>query len=142
MQIFDRGIRRRLAPMVGGRLDLQLLMYSLIFTIPGTPILWYGGMGEDLSQEERNSVRTPMQWTADSNAGFSVADPARLFRPVIKKGPYSYRKVNVQALRRDPRSGEPITACASLANGPEFSGPHQVVNKPLWQSKRLRHQHW
>jgi maltose alpha-D-glucosyltransferase / alpha-amylase len=107
MQIFDRGIRRRLAPMLGGRLDLQLLMYSLIFTIPGTPILWCGeeiGMGDDLSQEERNSVRTPFQWTADAIAGFSVADPAKLFRPVIQKGPYSYRKVNVQALRRDPGS--------------------------------------
>jgi maltose alpha-D-glucosyltransferase / alpha-amylase len=107
MQIFQRGIRRRLAPMVGGRLELQLLLYSLIFTIPGTPILWYGeeiGMGDALGLQERNSVRTPMQWTADVNAGFSVADSSSLFRPVIDKGAYSYRKVNVQALRRDPRS--------------------------------------
>jgi maltose alpha-D-glucosyltransferase/alpha-amylase len=107
MQIYQRGIRRRLAPMFGGRLDLQLLVYSLIFTIPGTPILWYGeeiGMGEDLNQEERNSVRTPMQWTADLNAGFSTADPSSLVRPVIDKGAFSYRKVNVQAQRRDPQS--------------------------------------
>ena len=93
--------------MLGGRLDLQLLMYSLIFTIPGTPILWYGeeiGMGEDLNQEERNSVRTPMQWTADLNAGFSSADPSSLVRPVIDKGAFGYRKVNVQAQRRDPKS--------------------------------------
>ncbi|MBV8225077.1 MAG: hypothetical protein JO232_07815 [Verrucomicrobia bacterium] len=107
MQIFQRGIRRRLAPMVGGRLELQLLLYSLIFTIPGTPILWYGeeiGMGDALGLEERNSVRTPMQWTADLNAGFSLADRSNLFRPVINKGAYAYRKVNVQALRRDPGS--------------------------------------
>jgi maltose alpha-D-glucosyltransferase / alpha-amylase len=107
MQIYGRGIRRRLAPMFGGRLDLQLLIYSLIFTIPGTPILWYGeeiGMGEDLNQEERNSVRTPMQWTADMNAGFSIADPSSLVRPVIDKGAFSYRKVNVQAQRRNPNS--------------------------------------
>jgi maltose alpha-D-glucosyltransferase/alpha-amylase len=107
MQIYQRGIRRRLAPMLSGRVDLQLLMYSLIFTIPGTPILWYGeeiGMGDDLNQEERNSVRTPMQWTADINAGFSTAHPSRLVRPVIDKGVFSYRKVNVQAQRRDPNS--------------------------------------
>jgi maltose alpha-D-glucosyltransferase/alpha-amylase len=107
MQIYQRGIRRRLAPMLGGRLETQLLMYSLIFTIPGTPILWYGeeiGMGDDLKQEERNSVRTPMQWTADLNAGFSTADPSKLVRPVIAAGAYSYRKVNVQAQRRDPGS--------------------------------------
>jgi len=75
--------------MLGGRLDLQLLIYSLIFTIPGTPILWYGeeiGMGENLNLEERNSVRTPMQWTADMNAGFSTAEPSSLVRPVIDKG--------------------------------------------------------
>jgi maltose alpha-D-glucosyltransferase/alpha-amylase len=107
MQIYQRGIRRRLAPMLGGCLDLQLLLYSLIFTIPGTPILWYGeeiGMGEDLNQAERNSVRTPMQWTADMNAGFSTADPSNLVRPVVDKGAFSYRKVNVQAQRRDPNS--------------------------------------
>ena len=93
--------------MLRGRLDLQLLMYSLIFTIPGTPILWYGeeiGMGEDLTQAERNSVRTPMQWTAELNAGFSTANPSGLVRPVIDKGVFGYRKVNVQAQRRNPNS--------------------------------------
>jgi glycosidase len=73
--------RRRLGPMLGGRLDMQLLIYSLIFTIPGTPILWYGeeiGMGEYLNQEEQNSVRAPMQRTADRNAGFSTADATTL----------------------------------------------------------------
>jgi maltose alpha-D-glucosyltransferase / alpha-amylase len=107
MQIYQRGIRRRLAPMFGGRLELQILVYSLIFTIPGTPILWYGdeiGMGEDLEQPERESVRTPMQWTADRNAGFSTADPKHLVRPIVDKGPFSYRKVNVQSQRRDPDS--------------------------------------
>jgi maltose alpha-D-glucosyltransferase/alpha-amylase len=75
--------------MANGRLEVQLLLYSLIFTMPGTPILWYGEeivMGDNLELEERNSVRTPIQWTANVNAGFSVADPANLFRPVIDKG--------------------------------------------------------
>ena len=82
--------------MLGGRLDLQLLLQSLIFTIPGTPILWYGeeiGMGEDLNQAERNSVRTPMQWTADMNAGFSTADPPSLVRPVIDKAHSAIEKL-------------------------------------------------
>lgn len=107
MQLYNRGIRRRLAPMFGGDIARQLLMYSLVFTIPGTPVLWYGeeiGMGEDLRLEERNSVRTPMQWTAEHNGGFSTAPRKKLRRPVLERGPYSYRAVNVQAQRRDPHS--------------------------------------
>jgi len=107
MQLYRRGIRRRFAPMLGGDVARQMLGYSLIFSLPGTPVLWYGdeiGMGEDLKQEERNSVRTPMQWTADRNAGFSTAPPEKLRRPIISSGPFDYRKVNVQAQRRDPDS--------------------------------------
>ena len=107
MQLYDRGIRRRLAPMLGGSKQKALLAFSLIFTIPGTPIIWYGdeiGMGEDLRQPERNSVRTPMQWTAEKNAGFSTAPAKQLRRPVIDFGEYDYRRVNVQAERRNPHS--------------------------------------
>jgi maltose alpha-D-glucosyltransferase / alpha-amylase len=107
MQLYGRGIRRRLAPMFDGDLAKTLLAYSLIFTIPGTPVFWYGdeiGMGEDLSLEERNSVRTPMQWSGERNGGFSTAPKERLRRPVISRGKFSYRKVNVQALRREPGS--------------------------------------
>ncbi len=107
MRLYDRGIRRRLAPMLGADRARELLAYSLIFTLPGTPVLWYGeeiGMGEDLKQVERNSVRTPMQWTADLNAGFSPAPKNQLRRPVISTGPFSYKTVNAQAQRRDPGS--------------------------------------
>jgi maltose alpha-D-glucosyltransferase / alpha-amylase len=107
MQLYDRGIRRRLAPMLGGSKQKALLAFSLIFTIPGTPIIWYGdeiGMGEDLRQPDRNSVRTPMQWTAEKNAGFSTAPAKQLRRPIIDFGEYDYHRVNVQAERRNPRS--------------------------------------
>ena len=107
MQLYGRGIRRRFAPMLDGDLARQMLGYSLIFSLPGTPVLWYGdeiGMGDDLKQEERYSVRTPMQWSADRNAGFSPAPPNRLRRPVISSGPFDFRKVNVQTQRRQPDS--------------------------------------
>jgi maltose alpha-D-glucosyltransferase / alpha-amylase len=107
MQLYGRGIRRRFAPMLDGDLARQMLGYSLIFSLPGTPVLWYGdeiGMGDDLKQEERYSVRTPMQWSADRNAGFSSASPDRLRRPLISSGPFDYRKVNVQTQRRRPDS--------------------------------------
>jgi maltose alpha-D-glucosyltransferase/alpha-amylase len=107
MQLYDRGIRRRLAPMFNGNVAQTLLAYSIIFTIPGTPVFWFGdeiGMGEDLSLEERNSVRTPMQWSDERNGGFSTAPKEQLRRPVVSKGKFSYRKVNVQALRREPQS--------------------------------------
>jgi maltose alpha-D-glucosyltransferase / alpha-amylase len=104
MQLYGRGIRRRLAPMLGDRKRLELA-YSLLLSLPGTPVLRYGeeiGMGEDLRLKERNAIRTPMQWSADVNAGFSTAD--RLVRRVIADGPYGYRAVNVDAQERDPHS--------------------------------------
>jgi len=104
MQLYGRGIRRRLAPMLGNQLQLQLA-YSLMFSLPGTPVLRYGdeiGMGDDLRLKERNSVRTPMQWSEDPNGGFSTAK--RTILPVIDKGPWSYDRVNVEAQRRDPNS--------------------------------------
>jgi maltose alpha-D-glucosyltransferase/alpha-amylase len=83
------------------RLDMA---YSLLFTLPGTPVLRYGdeiGMGDDLRLKERLSVRTPMQWTAEPYAGFSTVAP---FRPVIEGGEYDYRKINVEIQRTDPAS--------------------------------------
>jgi maltose alpha-D-glucosyltransferase/alpha-amylase len=105
MQLYHRGIRRRLAPMLKGDLRRLELAYSLLFTLTGTPVLWYGeeiGMGEDLSLNERNSVRTPMQWSETINGGFSTASPEQLIRPVINEGPFQYQNVNVAAQRRDP----------------------------------------
>ncbi|HEY0792781.1 MAG TPA: alpha-amylase family protein [Chthoniobacterales bacterium] len=107
MQLYGRGIRRRLAPMLGGDVRRQMLGHSLAFSLPGTPIMWYGdeiGMGDDLKLNERDSVRTPMQWSSDRNAGFSKAPAVKLRRPVISAGPFDYRKVNVQSQRRDPES--------------------------------------
>ncbi|HXF64167.1 MAG TPA: alpha-amylase family protein [Caldilineaceae bacterium] len=104
MRAYGRGIRRRLAPMLGDRRRIELA-YSMLFALPGTPVLYYGdeiGMGEDLRLPERMAVRTPMQWADEPQAGFSTAK--KLVRPVIKTGPYSYRQVNVASQRRDPNS--------------------------------------
>jgi maltose alpha-D-glucosyltransferase/alpha-amylase len=100
MQIYDRGIRRRLAPMLDGDERRLKLAFSLLHSLPGTPMIWYGdeiGMGEDLSLKERNSVRTPMQWANEPNAGFSTASPDRLIRPVVSEGSFDYRRVNVRS---------------------------------------------
>src|SRR5207248_2894930 len=106
-QLYERGIRRRLAPMLGGDRRRIELAYSLQFTLPGTPVLRYGeeiGMGDDLQLPERNAIRTPMQWSGQRNGGFSTAKRANLVRPVISRGEYGYRSVNVAAQRRDPGS--------------------------------------
>ncbi|WP_143961274.1 alpha-amylase family protein [Litoribacter populi] len=104
MQIYERGIRRRLAPMLDDTRRIKMA-YSLMFSLPGTPVIRYGdeiGMGDDLSLPEREAVRTPMQWSAVKNAGFSTAD--HLENPVIDKGQYSYRQVNVLQQQQDPNS--------------------------------------
>ena len=104
MQLYDRGIRRRLAPMLNNPTQLRMA-YSLLFAFPGAPVIRYGeelGMGDDLSLKERLSVRTPMQWSDEKNAGFSTAQ--KPFRPVISAGNYSYQKVNVEKQEKDPRS--------------------------------------
>ncbi len=105
MRIFNRGIRRRLAPLLGGSRSLMELALSLLFTLPGSPLLMYGdeiGMGDDLSLPGRNAVRTPMQWSSELNAGFSVSEA--LIAPVIKSGPYAYPEVNVHNEREDGSS--------------------------------------
>jgi maltose alpha-D-glucosyltransferase / alpha-amylase len=107
MRVYHRGIRRRMASMLSGDRRRLELAYSLLLTMPGTPVVRYGdeiGMGEDLALPERNAVRTPMQWTDTRNAGFSTADPDRLLAPVIQDGPYGCRDVNVLTQRRDPDS--------------------------------------
>ena len=106
-QLYGRGLRRRLAPMLAGDRRRLELAYSLLLTLPGTPVLYYGdeiGMGDDLSLPERDAVRTPMQWCADAQAGFSSAPSDRLVRGVIADGPFAYPRVNVRDQRDDPDS--------------------------------------
>jgi len=105
MQLYGRGIRRRFAPMVNNDRRRLELAYSLLFTLPGTPMLQYGdeiGMGDNLSLPERESARTPMQWSGEKNGGFSTA--RRTVRPVISDPIYGYKRVSVEAQRRDPQS--------------------------------------
>jgi trehalose synthase len=106
MQLFGRGLRRRLPPMLGGDQQRMRMAYSLLFSLPGTPVLFYGeeiGMGENLDVPGRSSVRTPMQWTDEPNGGFSPVAARRLVRPV-PAGPYGPLAVNVASQRRDPDS--------------------------------------
>ena len=101
------GIRRRLAPLVGNNRRRIELLNSLLFSFPGTPIVYYGdeiGMGDNTYLGDRNGVRTPMQWTSDRNARFSRADPARLYSPVIMDPIYGYQGINVEAQERDGSS--------------------------------------
>jgi maltose alpha-D-glucosyltransferase/alpha-amylase len=104
MQLYDRGIRRRLAPMLGDRRRLELA-YSVMFSLPGIPVLYYGdeiGMGDNLSLRERASVRTPMQWSDEPNGGFSRAQT--LVVPAIEGGVYGCESVNVEQQQRDSNS--------------------------------------
>src|SRR5205814_1694891 len=101
MQLYDRGIRRRLAPMLKNDRRRLELAFSLLFSLPGTPMMQYGdeiGMGDDLTMEERECARSPMQWTNEPHAGFSKAE--RTVRPVISDEIYGYEKVNVAQQRR------------------------------------------
>lgn len=101
------GIRRRLAPLMDNDRRRVELLHSLLFSFPGTPVLYYGdeiGMGDNIYLDDRNGVRTPMQWSPDRNAGFSRADPARLYFPVIMDPVYGYQAVNVEAQQASPSS--------------------------------------
>jgi maltose alpha-D-glucosyltransferase / alpha-amylase len=105
MQLYDRGIRRRLAPMLGGDRRRIELAYSLLFTLPGTPVIRYGdeiGMGDDLALKERDSARTPMQWSDEPHGGFTKSD--RPITAVISQGPYAYQHINAAIQRRYPDS--------------------------------------
>jgi len=131
MQVYDRGIRRRLAPMLQNP-HLIRMAYSLLFSLPGTPVLRYGeeiGMGDDLSLKERLAVRTPMQWDSSYNAGFSTADSLR--RPVINDPEYGYKKVNVAQQLADSTSLlyhiKQLAALRKMA--PEIGKPNYQILK-------------
>ena len=101
------GIRRRLAPLVDNNRRRIELLNSLLFSFPGTPILYYGdeiGMGDNIYLGDRNGVRTPMQWTGDRNAGFSRAVPAKLYSPVVMDPVWGYEAINVEAQQSDASS--------------------------------------
>jgi maltose alpha-D-glucosyltransferase/alpha-amylase len=101
------GIRRRLAPLMGNNRRRIELMNALLFSLPGTPIIYYGdeiGMGDNIYLGDRNGVRTPMQWSPDRNAGFSVANPQRLYFPVNIEPEYHYEALNVEAQQNNPHS--------------------------------------
>ena len=105
--VFARGIRRRLPPMLSADRRRLELAYSVLFATHGTAVIGYGdeiGMGDDLDLPERLSVRTPMQWSGERNAGFSSAPADRLIRPVIAAGEYAYKRLNVEAQRADHHS--------------------------------------
>lgn len=152
MWIFDRGIRRRLPPMLNGDLQRIQLAYSLLFTLPGAPVLFYGeeiGMGEDLSLDERNSIRIPMQWTAEQNGGFSDAPPDQLIRPALKSDPFGYPDVNVLDQRRDPKSllNWMERAIRARKECPEFGwgdckiintgNPHVFAHRCQWENRTV-----
>ena len=106
MQLYGRGLRRRLPPMLDGDQRKIRLVYSLLFALPGTPVLFYGeeiGMGENLKVEGRLAVRTPMQWTSEAGGGFSTADPSTFPAP-LTKGAFGPARVNVRDQAREPES--------------------------------------
>jgi len=107
------GIRRRLAPLMENSRPQIELMHGLLLSLPGTPVLYYGdelGMGDNVYLGDRNGVRTPMQWSADRNGGFSRSDPARLYAPPIMDPVYGFQSVNVEA-----RNGRPTRCCSGCA---------------------------
>ncbi|MFF3094996.1 alpha-amylase family protein [Streptomyces cyaneofuscatus] len=133
MQLYGRGLRRRLPPMVEGDRRRVELAYSLLFTLPGTPVLFYGeeiGMGENLSAEGRQAVRTPMQWTADKRGGFSGADADALPNPVVE-GAFGPKRVNVhdQAHDADSLLGRMRTLIERYRETPELAwGTYEVLD--------------
>lgn len=107
MQIYVSGIRRRLVPLLNNDRRLVELAYSLMFSLPGVPLIRFGeelGMGDNLALEGRNSVRTPMQWSDDPNGGFTTSEHHTPVHPVIEDGPYGYRKVNMYKAQRESDS--------------------------------------
>lgn len=132
MQLYDRGIRRRLAPMLSGDRRRLELAYSLMFSLPGTPVMRYGdelGMGENLRLKERHAVRTPMQWSAEPNAGFTRAD--KPFLPVITDAVYGYETINAadQKLDNDSLLNWTSRLIRTRKEIPEFGwGDYEVLD--------------
>jgi trehalose synthase len=135
MQIYGRGLRRRLPPMLGGDPERLRLVYSLMFSLPGTPVLFYGeeiGMGEDLRQKSRAAVRTPMQWSDAKNGGFSSAKAADLIVPLVR-GEYGPENVNAAAAKRDPNSlfNFMATLISRYRESPELGwGAFAIIDQP------------
>ena len=135
MQIYGRGLRRRLPPMLDGDQDRLRMVYSLMFSLPGTPVLFYGeelGMGEDLRQKSRAAVRTPMQWSSEKNGGFSSAKASELVAPLVR-GDYGPEHVNAAAAKRDPDSlFSFMTALISrYRESPELGwGEFNIIDQP------------
>ena len=101
------GIRRRLAPLLGNNRRKMELLYGILFSLPGTPVIYYGdeiAMGDNIYLGDRNGVRTPMQWSADRNSGFSKTNPQRLYLPVIVDPEHHYESINVEAQSSNPSS--------------------------------------
>jgi maltose alpha-D-glucosyltransferase / alpha-amylase len=126
MRVYGRGIRRRLPPMVYNNRQMIELAFSLLLSLPGTPVIRYGeeiGMGDDLRLKERNSVRTSMQWDDSENGGFSNAGVQDLLYPVISGGEYGFEHLNVAAQRQDPASllSAVINMIHTRRRIPEFS---------------------
>jgi trehalose synthase len=151
MQLYGRGLRRRLPPMLDGDPRRLRMVYSLLFSLPGTPVLFYGeeiGMGENLDIDGRLAVRTPMQWADERNGGFSNAAPSRMRRP-LTGGAFGPRHVNVAAQRDDP--GSLLTFISLLVKryreSPELGWadftvldqPHRQVlaHECAWDDRRL-----
>lgn len=134
MQLYERGIRRRLASMFDGDEKRLKLAFSLMLALPGTPVLWYGdeiGMGDDQSLPEREAVRTPMQWSHEHNGGFSSAPADQLVRPVIHRGRFGYQSVNAasQVHRRDSLFHAVSDMISTRRSAPEIGwGEHELVD--------------
>jgi maltose alpha-D-glucosyltransferase/alpha-amylase len=152
MQLYGRGIRRRLASMFGNDRRRIELAFSLLFSLPGTPVIYYGdelGMGDDLGLPERWPVRTCMQWTDDQNAGFSTAPNERLLHPVIAEGEFGSNHVNAAAQQRDPNSlfnwlrrlSEVRQSCAEIGWGdwklPPTEAPSVLVQHFSFEAKSI-----
>jgi trehalose synthase len=135
MQVYGRGLVRRLPPMLDGDPRRIRMVYSLLFSLPGTPVLFYGeeiGMGENLEAPGRMAVRTPMQWNPGPNGGFSSARPSKLRNAVVSGG-YGPAHVNVEVQRRDPHSLYSFirTLVQHYRNAPEFGwGAFAVIAQP------------
>ena len=111
------GIRRRFAPLLDNDRRKIELMNAMLLSMPGTPVLYYGdeiGMGDNYYLGDRDGVRTPMQWSADRNGGFSRADPQRLYLPPIMDPVYGYQAVNVEAQQRDSAVAAQLDAAMIL----------------------------
>jgi glycosidase len=135
MQVYGRGLRRRLPPMLDGDMGRIRMVYSLMFSLPGTPVLYYGeeiGMGEDLRQKSRAAVRTPMQWSDQKNGGFSDAKSSDLVAPLVR-GDFGPEKVNAAAAKRDPESlwNFMATLMQRYRESPELGwGEFAVIDQP------------